>query len=84
MIQEWKLHQFLEIENLLNQSSGKRYHFRSGDDWKFSIVEVKKIGNEKIIVEDLDIHQMIAYLKKNLKVTLENPLQSLDKGVNQE
>jgi hypothetical protein len=81
MSQEWKLQQFIEIENLLNQSSGKRYHFRSGDDWKFSIVEVEKIGNEKIIVDDLDIHQMIVYLKRNLKVTLETPLHNLDKGV---
>jgi len=60
----------IELENLLNQYSGKRYHFKADDDWLFSIVEVVKIGKEKIIVKDLTLEQLYNFLKRNIKISL--------------
>lgn len=65
-----KLDTLLNFENLLNEFSGKRYHFKAGDDWKFSIVEVERIGKEKILVENLSYDEMYVWIKRRLKVIL--------------
>jgi hypothetical protein len=59
------LARLIEIENLLNEYSGKRYHFLQSYS-KYSLVEVCSMGNEKIIIDNLSLPQMYAYLKKHI------------------
>jgi len=70
MSESEQITKLIELENLLNEYSGKRYHFKAGDDWLFSIVEVEKIGKEKLIVKDLTLDQLYGFIKKNIKITL--------------
>jgi len=60
----------LEYENILNQYSGKRYHVRVELDQSITLVQVKSIGNEKIIVKNLTEEQMVIWLKRHLKVVI--------------
>ncbi len=61
----------LEYENLLNEFSGKRYHIVQRIDQLFDIIEVKKIGDDNIIVMGLNLFQLYAYLKRHMKITLD-------------
>ena len=60
----------LDYENVLNQYSGKRYHFRIAVDQSVSLIEVKSIGKEKIIVKNLTEEQMVVWFKRHFKVVL--------------
>lgn len=60
----------MEYEQLLNSYSGKRYHFRKNDNQSVCLVEVIKIGQEKIIIDNLTDDQMYNWLKRHIKVTL--------------
>lgn len=75
--QKTQIEQLIDFENLLNLYSDKRYHLRSGDDWKFELIEVIKIGNEITIITDLNIDQMLSFLKRNIKVKLVLPENKL-------
>jgi hypothetical protein len=61
-----------QIEQILNEYSGKRYHIITLTTGRHNLVEVKRIGKEKLIVQNLTSEMMYSYLKKYLKVELKN------------
>lgn len=74
MIESQQLAKLIELENLLNEYSGKRYHFQMNTDWdrpRYAIVEIIKLGKEKTIIKDLTLDQLYAFIKRNIKITLE-------------
>ncbi len=65
----------LEIEQLLNMFSNKRYHVSECGEGTCALVEIIKMGKESIIVSGLTQEQMLDYLKKHLQVSLKEPVQ---------
>lgn len=63
---EEKLTELTAFETLLNEHSGKRYHINAKDNWKFELVEVTRMDEKKIIVDDLNADFMLAWLKIHL------------------
>lgn len=65
-----ELYSLLEFENILNQYSGKRYHIKINEDGSISLVQVKSIGKEILIVKFITEEQMLNFLKRNVRVSL--------------
>ncbi len=57
-----------EYETILNELSEKRYHVKQNEELKCYLVEVKKYGQEEIIVEGLTLEEMYGVLRKHIKV----------------
>lgn len=64
--------ELLDYENQINASNEKRYHLGQCDDRGFFLVEVIKMGENKIIVEGLNGEQMLYWLKRNTSLTLKS------------
>ena len=58
-------------ELLLNQYSDKRYHLIQKTNGFCALVEIKKLGKEKILTAELSPEQMIIWFKRHLKLKLE-------------
>jgi len=65
-----QMNTLLDYENVLNEYSGKRYHFRIEVDQSISLLEVKSIEKEKIIIKNLTEEQMVVWFKRHFKVVL--------------
>ena len=73
MIETQQITKLIELERILNEYSGKRYHFEVDDDWLYSLVEILTWGKGKIIVEQLTLDQLLDFIKKNIRITIESP-----------
>ncbi len=62
----------LHFEQLLNQFTKKRYHLRQGAiSGLVSLILIREIGKEAVIVENLTPDQMYGWFKRHLKVVLQ-------------
>lgn len=73
---ELKVKKMLEIENLLNNRSGHRYHFRQLNENLFGIYEILKpdsyaLSMEKVWVEGLTVDELLIWLNSHLIVRIE-------------
>ena len=62
--------QLFHMEQILNTYSGKRYHLRQNVAERYDLIEVKKLGKEYFLVNDVTKEEMFGWLKKHLKVVL--------------